>query len=402
MRGSDVFGFRQRVQLLLVQLLLVLAAWPVMAANTPIIPAPPQLAASAYLLLDAKTGTVLVEHNSQQRLPPASLTKIMTGYIGAAEIQRGRISQEDEVLISLKAWRMKGSLMFIQEGTRVKVRDLIRGIVIQSGNDASVALAEHIAGSEEAFADVMNQQAIRLGMTDTNFVNATGWPDENHYTTARDLATLTVSLVNDFPEHYKVYAEKTFTYNNISQRNRNKLLFRDNTVDGVKTGHTEAAGYCLVSSSERDGMRLVAVVMGATSEETRATESQKLLTYGFRYFETVSLYQGNESLQKVRVWGGTHSAINLGLAEDIVLTIPRGGRDALAANTVVDAEIHAPLQQGQELGSLSIKVNDSDSLSRPLIALNAVEEAGVFSRFWDAVSLFFLKLFGGDPLALGD
>ena len=257
-------------------------------ANEPvIIPEAPGIAANAWLLMDTATGKVLVEQNSQQRLPPASLTKIMTSYVAASELKNGGIRPDDEVLVSVEAWKQEGSRMFIREGTRVSVEDLIRGIVIQSGNDASVALAEHIAESEELFVDVMNQQADLLGMTDTHFMNATGLPDENHYTSARDLAKLSVALINNFPEHYKIYSEKSFTYNNISQRNRNALLFRDNTVDGVKTGYTSAAGYSLVTSSRREDMRLITVVLGTTSESIRANESQKLLTYGFRYFETV-------------------------------------------------------------------------------------------------------------------
>lgn len=369
------------------------------AASDPIIPAPPQLAASAYLLIEATTGKVLVDFNSDQRLPPASLTKMMASYVAASELERGTISKADMVSISVRAWRMQGSRMFVQEGTKVKLDDLLRGIVIQSGNDASVALAEHIAGSEEAFADLMNQHGLRLGMVDTNFVNATGWPDENHYTSARDLANLAIALINVHPEHYKIYSEKTFTFNDITQRNRNSLLFRDNTVDGVKTGHTDAAGYCLVSSAMRNGMRLVSVVMGANSESSRSTESQKLLTYGFRYFETVNLYARDVSLRKVRVWGGTHQSINLGLEEDVVLTIPRGSRDNLMANVEINKEIHAPLQKGQQLGNLTIA--GGTSLSTPLVALNAVEEAGFFSRLWDTLSLLFLKMFSGDPLALG-
>jgi len=368
------------------------------AASDPIIPAAPQLAASAYLLVEATTGKVLVDFNSDQRLPPASLTKIMTSFAAASELQRGTIAQSDMVPISVKAWRMQGSRMFIQEGTKVKLDNLLRGIVIQSGNDASVAMAEHIAGSEEAFADLLNQHAIRLGMLDTNFVNATGWPDENHYTSAKDLATLTIALINRFPEHYKIYSEKTFTFNGITQRNRNSLLFRDNTVDGLKTGHTDAAGYCLVSSAMRNGMRLVSVVMGANSSSSRATESQKLLTYGFRYFETVNLYKRDVSLRKVRVWGGTHKSINLGVEADVVLTIARGSRANLVANVEINQEIHAPIQKGQQLGSLTI--TGASSISSPLVALNAVEEAGFFSRLWDTLNLFFLKMFSGDPLAL--
>lgn len=369
-------------------------------ASEPIIPAPPQLAAEGYLLIDATTGTLLVEHNSKQRLPPASLTKIMTSFVAATEIERGTTSLQDSANISVKAWRMEGSRMFIQEGTQVTVEDLLRGIIIQSGNDASVAMAEHIAGSEEAFVDVMNQQASRLGMVDTSYMNATGLPDENHYTTAADLAKLTIALIDRFPEHYKLYSDKYYTYNNIRQANRNSLLWRDSTIDGVKTGHTDAAGYCLVASAQREGMRLVSVVMGTTSEAARATESQKLLTYGFRYYETVTLYTATESLNKVRLWGGSHNSINLGLGNDVIVTIPRGSTDNLGARMDIDAEIHAPLSEGQQLGTLTILINEEKLLSVPLVALNPVGEAGFFSRLWDAVSLFFLRLFGGDPLKL--
>ncbi len=386
----------QRLAIVLASLWLSVAG----AASDPITPAPPQLDARAYLLVDARTGRVLVDHNSGLRLPPASLTKIMTSYISALELQKGTISLNDEVPVSVKAWRMKGSLMFIQEGTRVKLEDILRGIIIQSGNDASVALAEHIAGSEDVFADLMNQHALRLDMLDTSFVNATGWPHEDHYTSAKDLAKLTRVLIERFPEHYKIYSEKTFTYNEISQMNRNKLLFRDQTVDGVKTGHTEAAGYCLVTSAMRNGMRLIAVVMGASTEAGRTRESQKLLAYGFRYYETVDLYAQNESLRKLRVWGGAHSSINLGLVDDVVVTIARGTRDNLKANMEIDSEIHAPLKKGQELGNLTVTVGSTEIVKQSLVALNAVEEAGFFGRFWDAISLFFLKVFGGDPLRI--
>ncbi|MBQ75598.1 MAG: serine-type D-Ala-D-Ala carboxypeptidase [Gammaproteobacteria bacterium] len=384
----------------LLTLFFILAIPCTLFAAPPIIPAPPQLAAQGYLLIDAATGTVLVEHNSKQRLPPASLTKIMTSFVAASEIERGTASLKDSVNVSVKAWRMEGSRMFIQESTRVLVQDLLRGIVVQSGNDASVALAEHLAGSEEAFVNIMNQQASRLGMVDTNFANSTGLPDENHYTTASDLARLTVALIEKYPEHYKLYSEKYFTYNNIRQPNRNSLLWRDNTVDGVKTGHTDAAGYCLIASAVRDGMRLVSVVMGTQSEEARSTESQKLMTYGFRYFETVSLYSGNETLKKVRVWGGSHSSINVGLVNDVVVTIGRGARDSLAAHMDITNEIYAPLSEGQELGILSVKMNEEVLLSPKLVALNAVEQAGFFSRAWDEIELFFLKLFDGDPLEI--
>jgi D-alanyl-D-alanine carboxypeptidase (penicillin-binding protein 5/6) len=363
-----------------------------------IIPAPPQLAAEGYLLIDATTGASLVDFNADQRLPPASLTKIMTSYVAAKEIERGTITLDDRVSVSIKAWRTEGSRMFIQEGKKVGLEDILRGIIVQSGNDASVALAEHVAGSEDAFADLMNQYAHQLGMADTHFVNATGLPDENHYTTANDLSRLTVALINQFPEHYKIYSEKYFTYGEIRQSNRNKLLMRDSSVDGVKTGHTDAAGYCLVASAVRGDMRLISVVMGASSEQGRAAESQKLLTYGFRYFETVHLYRADEALRQVRVWGGQHSAVKLGLTSEVVMTIPKGVRDKLQAEIQIKNEIHAPIEKGDELGSLTVSVPDKEDISVPLTALNGVQEAGFFARIWDSILLFFVGISGGDPL----
>ncbi len=369
-------------------------------AAPPIIPAPPQLAASGYLLIDADSGKVLVEFNSQQRLPPASLTKIMTSYIVAQVLDQGTLAEDDEVEISVKAWRMEGSRMFIREGTKVRVGDLMSGVIIQSGNDASVALAEHIAGSEGAFADVMNQQAKLLGMLDTHFVNATGLPDEDHYTTAADLARLTISLINDHPSHYGLYSEKYFSYNNIRQPNRNTLLWRDDAVDGVKTGHTDAAGYCLVASAMRDGMRLVSVVMGTQSEEARATESQKLLTYGFRYYETLQLYDARESLNEVRVWGGEKPSVRMGLANKVAITIPRGTKDNLTATMDIDRVIQAPIIEDQALGLLTVKVDGAMVYEAPLVALSNIGEAGFFRQLWDSLALFLLELFGGDPLKL--
>ncbi len=363
-----------------------------------ILPAPPQLAAEGYLLIDAATGASLVEFNADQRLPPASLTKIMTSYVAEKEIERGTITLDDEVDVSIKAWRMEGSRMFIQEGTKVRLADILRGIIIQSGNDASVALAEHVAGSEEAFADVMNRYAQQLGMKDTHFVNATGLPDENHYTTASDLSRLTVALINEFPEHYKIYSEKYFTYSDIRQPNRNRLLMSDSSVDGVKTGHTEAAGFCLVASAVRGDMRLVSVVMGASSEDGRAAESQKLLTYGFRYFETARLYRADEALRQVRVWGGQHGSLKLGLTADVVMTIPKGVRDELQAQIQIQKEIHAPIEKGDVLGSLTVSLPDKDDISIPLTALNGVQEAGFLARIWDSILLFVVSIFGGDPL----
>ena len=367
-------------------------------ASPGIIPAPPELAAEGYLLIDATTAASLVEFNADQRLPPASLTKIMTSYVAAKEIERGTVTLDDQVAVSIKAWRMEGSRMFIQEGTKVRLEDMLRGIIVQSGNDASVALAEHVSESEDAFADLMNQYAQQLGMRDTHFVNATGLPDENHYTTASDLSRLTVALINQFPEHYKMYSEKHFTYSDIKQPNRNKLLMRDSSVDGVKTGHTNAAGYCLIASAVRDDMRLLSVVMGASSEEGRAAESQKLLTYGFRYFETAHLYRADEALRQVRVWGGQHSTVKLGLTADVVMTIPKGVREQLEAGIQVKNEIHAPIKKGDEIGSLTVSVPGKEDISVPLTALNGVQEAGLFVRIWDSILLFFVSISGGDPL----
>ena len=384
----------------LLLILISIALFQTALAAPRIIPAPPQLATEGHILLDAATGTVIIEENAEMRLPPASLTKIMTSYIIASEIQQGRISLDDLVPISVKAWKMEGSRMFIREGTEVKVADLIRGIVIQSGNDASVAMAEFIAGDEDAFADVMNQVAQKLGMTRTQFKNATGLPDEGHYTTAKDLSILARALIRDFPEHYKVYKEKYFSYNDIRQANRNSLLWRDDAVDGMKTGHTQAAGFCLVASAEKKDMRLVSVVMGATSERSRSTESQKLINYGFRYFESVKLYDGLESLRRVKVWGGLHESLDVGIEAPARLTIPTGARGALAAEVTLDPVIKAPVSQGQTLGLLRISLEGETLLERPVVALNGVDEAGLVSSLIDEVSLFFLSLFSDDPLAL--
>jgi len=363
------------------------------SAGASIIPAPPQLAATGYLLIDADSGKVLVEHNAEQRLPPASLTKMLTSYIAASEIVKGNIALDDQVLISVKAWRTGGSKMFIREGTRVSVENLERGIIIQSGNDASVALAEHIAGAEEAFADLMNGYAQQLGMVSSQFKNATGLPMAGHYTTAKDLAVLAKAIINDYPEHYKLYSEKYFTYNDIRQPNRNRLLWRDNAVDGIKTGHTDEAGYCLVSSAKKNNMRLISVVMGTRSEEARAAESQKLLTYGFRFFETHRLYEANSELKKTRVWGGQKEEVSLGISQDLVITIPRGQQKKLGANLDVDRFIEADVVAGTEYGLVSVMFDGENVVSAPLVALETVEQASFFKHLWDSIVLFFVKLF---------
>ncbi|MCF7982433.1 MAG: D-alanyl-D-alanine carboxypeptidase [Pseudomonadales bacterium] len=382
----------KRYKLLVTFILLTLAHWS-MAAN-PLIPAPPQLAATGYLLVDAHSGEVLIQNNADQPLPPASLTKLMTSYIAAVELDKGNIKLDDQVRVSIKAWQAPGSRMFIKEGTFVALEDLLRGIIIQSGNDASIAVAEHIAGSEEAFADLMNKHAARLGMNNTNFLNATGLPETDHYTTASDLAKLARSIIMDHPDHYAMYAEQYFTYNQIRQPNRNKLLWRDRSVDGLKTGHTEEAGYCLVASAERNGMRLISVVMGASSEEARAEESQKLLTYGFRYYETHKLYSANEMLNQPRVWGGVVDSVKLGVANDLYVTIPRGQKEALAASLDVDTVIEAPISSADQFGVVKVKLGEQTLTQTPLIALESVKEGGFFKRIWDQIVLFFVQLIG--------
>ena len=375
--------------------LLSLASAAALAA-VPAIAPPPAVAASSYLLIDADTLRVLVEHNSHEPLPPASLTKIMTAYVAEIEIEAGRIKLEDQVPISVNAWRTGGSRMFIREGTTVLLDDLLRGVIISSGNDASVAIAEHVAGSESAFADMMNQQAQNLGMRNTQFQNATGLPAPDHYTTAWDLAMLTRALIRRYPEHYAIYAERSFNFNNIDQPNRNRLLWRDRTVDGVKTGHTEEAGYCLVASAERGNMRLISVVMGTDSDEARMRESQKLLSYGFRFFETHKLYDAGMPLKSARVWYGTEKELQLGAREDVYVTITRGAYDGLQAELMVPKAIEAPIAEGQEIGELRLSLDGETVMQVPLVALQAVEQAGIFSRLIDFILLLFANLFTSD------
>ena len=360
-----------------------------------IIPRPPQIAASSYILMDAATGKVIVEENADVQLPPASLTKIMTAYIAEVEIDNGNMSLDDEVHISEKAWRTQGSKMFVDVNSNVRVEDLLRGIIIQSGNDASVAMAEHLAGSEDAFADMMNQHAQRLGMTNSFFMNSSGLDTEDRYNimSARDLAILARATIQEHPDHYSIYSEREFTYNGIQQPNRNTLLFRDRNIDGMKTGWTTAAGYCLVASGERDGMRLISVVMGTASEDARATESQKLMTYGFRYFETSSLYAAGDMLSTAKVWSGKENSVELGMTEDVVATIPRGQAGELQATLNIDETITAPITQGQVLGSVEIKLGDELIYQGDVAALQAVERAGFLKRLIDFLTMFFTNLF---------
>ncbi|MCQ4321901.1 D-alanyl-D-alanine carboxypeptidase family protein [Stutzerimonas stutzeri] len=373
-------------------LLTVLAVVPTAWAE-PIIPSPPQLAARSYVLMDAASGKVLVENAGDERLPPASLTKLMTAYIATLEIKKGQISESDLVTVSEKAWRTGGSRMFIQVNTQVSVDDLLHGIIIQSGNDASVAMAEHIAGSEEAFADLMNSTAQRLGMTNTHFMNSTGLPHPDHYSSAADMAKLARAIIYEDPAHYGIYAQKEFFWNNIKQPNRNLLLWRDKTVDGLKTGHTEEAGYCLVASAVRDDMRLITAVFGASSEQARAAETQKLLTYGFRFFETKTFYQKGVELAQSRVWKGQQDQVSAGLANDLTMTLPRGQMNKLQAGLTFNPELTAPIQQGDVIGKVELSLDGEVLQSTDLIALQAVEEGGLFSRLWDSIQLFFFNLF---------
>lgn len=366
------------------------------AADRPIIPPPPSISASSHLLMDYDTGELLVETNADEPLPPASLTKIMTVYVASEELAAGRISVDDMVTISTNAWRTPGSRMFLEERSRVPVGALLKGVIIQSGNDASVAIAEHVAGSEGAFADMMNQQALALDMMSTQFQNATGLPAENHYTTARDLSLLTRAMIERHPENYKLYSERSYTHNGIEQPNRNRLLWRDRTVDGVKTGHTEAAGYCLVASAEREGMRLLSVVMGTKSDEARMRESQKLLSYGFRYFETQSLYEAGVPLKEAEIWYADADTTQLGVEEAVVVTIPRGSYNDIEAELKVRRVVEAPITRGEKLGELILRLHGDVVHRAPLVALEDVAEAGIFSRAIDFVVLFFKQLISGE------
>ncbi len=353
------------------------------------IPEPPTFDATSYFLIDFDSGRVLAEKNPDDHMEPASITKLMTAYLVDKAIADGDIALDDMVTISEKAWRMKGSKMFVEVGKEVSVDELMKGLIIQSGNDASVALAEHIAGSESAFAGYMNHQAKVLGMTNTNYVNATGWPDENHYSSARDIAILTRAKIKDFPESYSYYKEREYTFNKIRQFNRNRLLWRDDSVDGVKTGHTEAAGYCLVASAERDEMRLISVVLGTASDKARTQSSQSLLNYGFRYFETHKLYRSDEVLKTAQIWYGDQEQVSMGVGKDIFITIPRGRYRDLDAAMEIDAEISAPVARGQGLGQVVIKLDDEVILEDAIVAMQAVNEGSLIDRAMDSIELMF-------------
>lgn len=359
-----------------------------------VVPSPPKTAAEAYILIDYNSGKIIASQNADMRVEPASLTKIMTGYVVINELSNGNISLDDMVTISPKAWKMPGSKMFIEVGKKVSVHDLIKGMVIQSGNDASVALAEHIAGSEEVFAELMNKYAESLGMAHTHYMNATGLPNPDHYTTAEDLSILARALINKFPEEYEWYAQKKFTFNGITQYNRNKLLWQDPSVDGLKTGHTESAGYCLVTSAKRDDMRLISVVLGTDSAKQRIQESQKLLNYGFRFFETHKLYQAGQRLNDARIWEGQQDTVGLGLENDLYVTIPRGQYKNLKIESTIDPKITAPVNADQPLGELTVSLNDETISQKQLVSLSPVEEGSFFKKILDQIKLLFKSLLG--------
>jgi len=350
-----------------------------------VVPEAPEINASGYLLMEMHSGKVLVEKNADQRLEPASLTKIMTAHVVFEEIAKGKLKLSDMVHISEKAWKTEGSRMFVKVNSDVSVEDLLRGLIIQSGNDSAVALAEHIAGSEDAFAGLMNAHAAQLGMTSTNFVNSTGLPHPDHYTTPSDIVKVTAATIRDYPDFYPMYAEKQFTYNEIKQYNRNNLLWRNNAVDGVKTGHTEAAGFCLVSSAKYDQMRLIAVVMGTESAKARIKESQALLAFGSRFYETHRLYEAGQKLTENRVWFGDQKILALGIGEDVYVTIPRRDYDNLKPTLEVKAKLEAPINKGDSLGTVTVMLGNDVVTTRPLVALAQVEKGSLWRRFLDFI-----------------
>lgn len=368
------------------------------AGDLAIIPAPPQIAASSYIMMDAYSGEVLVESNADERMDPASLTKLMTAYIADYELEKGNIALNDNVVVSNNAWAQKfpgSSVMFLEPNRPVSVLELLKGVSISSGNDATVALAEHIAGSESAFVDLMNQHAQLLGLQNTHFENPHGLTSAEHYSSARDMALLASEIIHQFPENYKIYAEKEFTYNGIRQTNRNRLLWRDSDVDGLKTGHTDKAGYCLVASAQKQDMRLIVVVMGAKSDEIRFQETQKLFSYGFRYYQTSKIYNKGEVLSQAKVWGGEQESVDIIVTEDIYVTIPRSQQKSLQADLSLDKYIQAHIDKGQALGEVQLKLAETVIATYPAVAADTIKKGGFFTVLVSKIKLFFIQLFGG-------
>ena len=370
------------------ELVLLLSFSLVLVSEQSFIPDPPKIGAKNFILIDSITGKVLAQQSPDGKVEPASITKIMTGYVVADQIKQGFISENDEVLISENCWKKGGSRMFIEAGRRVLVSDLIKGMVVQSGNDASCALAEHVAVSEEGFVDLMSRYIYDMGLKNTNFVNVTGWPDENHYSSARDIAILSKRLIEDFPAHYDIYKEKFFTFNDIKQRNRNSLLWQDETIDGLKTGHTESAGYCLVSSGVRNETRLIAVTLGSSSEKQRIVDNRRLLDYGFRYFRTKKVLSAMEILTEEQVWGGEKESLSLLSSQDIYFTLPLRDFQNIKSNIVLDDYLQAPIAKDQRVGKLEFSLNNKVIKSIDIVSSEEVDSLGVFGQAWSNIKLF--------------
>lgn len=352
-------------------------------------PQPPQVVGRAWVIADVSSGQILAAEKPDDRFEPASLTKLMTAYMVFAALKEKKLALEEQVSVSEKAWRAAGSRMFIEPRKPVTVDELIRGMIVQSGNDACIALAERVAGSEEAFASMMNREAERLGMKNSKFMNASGLPDPQHYATARDLYLLASALIRDFPEQYaQYYSQREYRYNGITQVNRNRLLWLDNTVDGMKTGFTEAAGYCLVASSKRGPRRLLSVLLGSTSETTRAQESQKLLNWGFQFFDAVRLYAGGAAVKEIEVWKGAKSTLKAGFRGDLVVAVPKGQGDKLKADLLSLSPLVAPVAEGSRVGNLRVTLDGKPVGEYPVVALEAVPAAGIFGRAWDTLRLW--------------
>lgn len=365
---------------------LLLSATLVNAAD---LPTAPNINVDSFLLVDFYSGAELAAKNQDKRVEPASITKLMTAYVIYNELLKGNITLKDKVLISEKAWKMEGSRMFVEAGKKVPLKRMLSGLIIQSGNDAAIALAEHIAGSEAAFVAKMNERAKIMGLDSTHFTNATGWPGDNHYTTARDIVTLTRSLIKNYPEHYKLHSIKEYSYNGIKQYNRNKLLWRDKTVDGVKTGHTESAGFCLVASAQRQEMRLISVVLGAQDDKTRSDHSQELLEFGFRFFETHKLYDAGSVLAESRIWKGTRDTVPAGILNDLYVTVQKGHYKQLKGLMKLNTAVDAPVKRGDIVGTAIIRDGDIIVKEEPLLALDAVDAGGFWSKVTDSVKKLF-------------
>ena len=376
------------------KIILTIIILPIVAYCQSFVPNAPELDLKSYILIEPNTNTVIAEFNSSDLIEPASMTKVMTGYVVSDQIKNELISLNDQVLISEKAWKMEGSKMFIEVGKKVSILDLLKGIIIQSGNDASVAIAEYVGGTEDGFVDLMNSYAGALGMNDTNYINSSGLPAEGHFTSARDLATLTAKFINNFPDEYALYKEKQFTFNNIKQLNRNKLLWRDESSDGVKTGHTSTAGYCLIGSAERGNMRLITVVAGSDSDNDRFLSTQRLLEYGFRFYATQKYFDPNKEYVSAKVWGGRSEQIQLGVSDEISITLPRTSFKDIKVDYEYKSNVQAPIIKGQLMGNLKIISDGEVVKTADLIALENVEAKGFFGRLWSSFVLWVMSLFG--------